>query len=114
MNQFLNSEISDEHTAKTYHAFNAIYRIHKKSTVKKWMIGILIALVVIMFLPWTQNIKAKGTVTTLRPEQRPQQINNVIAGRVVKWFVKEGDNVKEGDTILQMGEVKVDYFDPQL
>ncbi len=114
MNQFLNSEISNEHSDKTYQAFNTIYRIHKKSTVKKWMIAILIALVVIMFLPWTQNIKAKGTVTTLRPEQRPQQINNVIAGRVIKWFVKEGDNVKEGDTILQLGEVKVDYFDPQL
>jgi len=114
MNKFLNSEISEEQSAAAYHSFNSIYRIHKKSTVQKWITGILVALIVMMFLPWTQNIKAKGSVTTLRPEQRPQQINNVIAGRVVKWFVKEGDNVKEGDTILQLGEVKVDYFDPQL
>ncbi len=67
-----------------------------------------------MFLPWTQNILAKGTVTTLRQEQRPQELNTIIAGRVIKWHVKEGDFVKEGDTILQLGEVKVDYFDPQL
>ena len=67
-----------------------------------------------MFLPWTQNIKAKGKVTTLRPEQRPQEVNNVIAGKVVKWYIKEGDIVKKGDTILQLGEVKVDYMDPDL
>jgi multidrug resistance efflux pump len=38
----------------------------------------------------------------------------VIAGRVVKWHVKEGDYVEPGDTIVQIGEVKVDYLDPQL
>jgi len=68
----------------------------------------------IMFLPWTQNIRAKGIVTTLRQEQRPQQMNSIIAGTAIKWYVKEGDFVKAGDTILQLGEVKVDYFDPQL
>jgi multidrug efflux pump subunit AcrA (membrane-fusion protein) len=67
-----------------------------------------------LFLPWTQNIRAKGTVTTRRQEQRPQELNTIIPGRVVKWYVKEGDFVKEGDTILQLGEVKVDYFDPAL
>jgi multidrug efflux pump subunit AcrA (membrane-fusion protein) len=33
---------------------------------------------------------------------------------VVKWYVKEGDFVKAGDTIIQLSEVKEDYFDPQL
>jgi multidrug efflux pump subunit AcrA (membrane-fusion protein) len=70
--------------------------------------------VVVAFLPWTQNIRAKGAVTTLRQEQRPQELNTIIAGKVVKWHVKEGDFVKAGDTILQLGEVKVEYFDPQL
>jgi len=74
----------------------------------------LIMLVLTMFLPWTQNIRAKGTITTLRQEQRPQELNTIIAGRVIKWYVKEGDFVKTGDTILQLGEVKVDYFDPEL
>jgi len=74
----------------------------------------LITLVVVAFLPWTQNIRAKGAVTTLRQEQRPQELNTIIAGKVIKWHVKEGDFVKAGDTILQLGEVKVEYFDPQL
>ncbi|HCT24468.1 MAG TPA: biotin attachment protein, partial [Chitinophagaceae bacterium] len=69
---------------------------------------------VVLFLPWTQNIRARGSVTTLLQEQRPQELNSIIAGRIVNWYYKEGDFVKKGDTILQLGEVKVDYFDPRL
>jgi multidrug resistance efflux pump len=70
--------------------------------------------VVLMFLPWTQNVRSYGKVTTLLQNQRPTEINAVIAGRVVKWYVKEGDFVKQGDTILQISEIKEDYLDPKL
>lgn len=114
MAKYLENDIAILASENNYDAFNEVYQVHKKSTIKKWIIGMLCVLVIIMFLPWTQNIRAKGNITTLRPEQRPQQINNVIAGNVVKWYVKEGDYVKAGDTILQLGEVKAEYFDPQL
>lgn len=68
----------------------------------------------LLFLPWTQNIKANGDITTLYQEQRPQDINSPIPGKIVKWYVKEGDFVKKGDTILQISEVKEDYLDPNL
>lgn len=68
----------------------------------------------ILFLPWTQNIRSRGDVTTLKPNQRQQSIHSIIPGRIEKWFVQEGDNVKKGDTILYLSEVKDDYFDPQL
>lgn len=67
-----------------------------------------------MFLPWTQNIRAKGNVTAIDPEQRPQTIHSIIGGRIEKWFVREGDFVAKGDTILFISEVKDDYFDPNL
>lgn len=70
--------------------------------------------VILMFLPWTQNINAKGYVTTLRPEQRPQAIQSVISGKLEDWYVKEGDYVKKGDTIVFISEVKPEYFDPNL
>lgn len=69
---------------------------------------------VILFLPWTQNIRGSGAVTTLKPNQRPQTIHTAIAGRIEKWFVQEGDFVKKGDTIVFISEVKDDYFDPNL
>jgi len=71
-------------------------------------------LIIVLFLPWTQNIQSNGKVTTLRPEQRPQTINTVIPGRIEKWFVKDGDIVKKGDTILYLSEIKDEYFDPNL
>ncbi|QEC68123.1 HlyD family efflux transporter periplasmic adaptor subunit [Panacibacter ginsenosidivorans] len=114
MNRYLENSIEQIAENSTYKSFEHIYRIHKKSAIKKWVAGILIALGIILFLPWTQNVRTKGNVTTLRPEQRTQELNNIIAGSVVKWYVKEGDHVNKGDTILQLGEVKPEYFDPQL
>lgn len=67
-----------------------------------------------MLLPWTQNVRADGRVTTLRPEQRPQTIHATISGRIERWYVVEGQAVKRGDTIVYLSEVKADYFDPQL
>jgi len=95
-------------------AFVNIYQGNKKSKVKYWFYGIMIFLIAFLFLPWTQNIKANGDITTLYQEQRPQDINSPIPGKIVKWYVKEGDFVKKGDTILQISEVKEDYLDPNL
>jgi multidrug efflux pump subunit AcrA (membrane-fusion protein) len=41
-------------------------------------------------------------------------LNSIIPGRILKWWVKEGDFVKKGDTIVQLADVKDDYLDPQL
>ena len=76
-------------------------------------IGMLLFLL-ILFLPWTQNIRSSGKVTTLYPNQRPQQLNSIIAGRIEKWYVREGDEVQKGDTILFISEIKDEYFDPNL
>jgi multidrug resistance efflux pump len=93
---------------------NKIYHIHKKSRVKRWFLFILIGGIITLFLPWTQNIKVLGNVSTLYQEQRPQQLNSPIPGRIIKWYVKNGDYVKKGDTLLQLSEVKEDYLDPLL
>lgn len=91
-----------------------IYRANKLSKVRYWFWGVIVFLVILMFLPWTQNISTSGTVTTLYQDQRPQEINTIIPGRIIKWWVKEGDFVKKGDTIVQLADVKDDYLDPKL
>ncbi len=78
------------------------------------MRNLLVVALAVLFLPWTQNIKSPGKVTTLRPQQRPQELNSIIAGKIDKWYVREGDMVKKGDTILKITEVKEDYLDPEL
>jgi multidrug efflux pump subunit AcrA (membrane-fusion protein) len=95
-------------------SFDKVYRATRTSNVKKWFWILMAVFVIFLFLPWTQNIRARGTVTTLRQEQRPQELNTIIGGRIIKWHVKEGDLVKAGDTILQLAEIKDDYLDPNL
>ncbi|HEX9979720.1 MAG TPA: HlyD family efflux transporter periplasmic adaptor subunit [Flavobacterium sp.] len=70
--------------------------------------------VLLLFMPWTQNISGRGSVTALKPGQRPQTIQTVISGQIEKWHVQEGEFVKKGDTILFLSEIKEEYFDPLL
>ncbi len=95
-------------------SYNHVYHFHKNSTVKKWFYVFMVLCVLILLLPWTQNIKVQGTVSTLYQEQRPQELNSPIPGRIIKWYVKNGDFVQKGDTIVQLTEVKEDYLDPKL
>lgn len=92
----------------------SIYRFGKRSNISSWLLGVFIFLLIVLFLPWTQNISTNGNVTSLYQDQRPQQINSIIPGRIVKWYIKEGDFVKKGDTIVQLADTKDDYLDPQL
>ena len=71
-------------------------------------------LLLVLFLPWTQNIQSKAVVTALKPGQRPQTIQSAIGGRIEKWYVQEGQKVKKGDTILYISEIKEEYLDPNL
>jgi membrane fusion protein, adhesin transport system len=81
---------------------------------RRLMLLLLGVIVVFMFLPWTQNVRGDGALTTLRPEQRPQTIPSTIAGRINRWYVTEGQMVRRGDTIVHITEVKSEYFDPAL
>ncbi len=75
---------------------------------------VLLGFLLFLFLPWTQNVRAPGKVTTLYPDQRPQTVQNMIPGRIDKWFVREGDLVRKGDTIVHITEIKDEFFDPNL
>lgn len=99
---------------KKYTSYQHIYGNDKDSRIRQWFSFLLILFLIILFLPWTQNIRARGFVTTLKQEQRPQQLNSVIPGKIIAWHVKEGDFVKKGDTLIQLSEIKDDYFDPAL
>ncbi len=95
-------------------SFDKVYNAGYGKQLRFWMMGFFILLILVLFLPWTQNIQSRGDVTTLYQNQRPQEINAIIPGKIIKWFVKEGDFVRRGDTLLQLADVKDDYLDPNL
>jgi multidrug efflux pump subunit AcrA (membrane-fusion protein) len=73
-----------------------------------------IVFLIILFLPWRQTIYGTGTLTALTPQDRPQNVQNQIAGRIEHWNVREGQLVHRGDTLLTISEIKDEYFDPNL
>lgn len=98
----------------SFRAYEHIYRYNKKSHIRTWTMAFLGVICLVLFLPWTQNIRTTGTVTTLAQDQRPQQVNTIIGGRIEKWYVREGDYVRKGDTLVQLSEIKAEYLDPSL
>jgi hypothetical protein len=79
-----------------------------------WLMGLFCLFIIVLFLPWQQNIHGKGKVTALSPSNRPQTIETTIAGRIQSWKIQEGQLVRKGDTIVIISEVKEKYFDPQM
>ena len=108
------NSISDKVDTSKYSAFGKVVSKSSSKVLLQILSGITGLFLLIMFIPWTQNIRAKGYVTTLKPDQRPQTVHSIIAGRIEKWYVQEGDFVNKGDTILFISEIKDDYFDPNL
>ncbi|MFN0291232.1 HlyD family secretion protein [Pedobacter helvus] len=88
--------------------------ISRMLLLKRIILFIFVLFFIILFLPWRQTIPGRGTVTALNPEDRPQTVQNQIGGRIERWYVREGQEVKKGDTILLISEVNQSYFDPEL
>lgn len=110
-----NTELSfidgKEHNLKS--VSNAYAKPYSK-VIKYSLFALFFSGFIILCMPWTQNIQSTGKVTTLNPQNRPQDITSRIAGRVEKWFIKEGDFVHKNDTIAFISEIKDEYVDPQL
>jgi len=81
---------------------------------RRWLLVFAIMSAIVLLMPWTQNFRAKGTVTSLDAANRPQSVHATIPGRIETLYVFEGDTVLTGDTIIRLSEIKSDYFDPAL
>lgn len=109
-----NNAVSSRLREKNLKALNTVESRITSKVLRRLLTAFFSFAFIMMFVPWTQNIRSGGSVTTVRPDQRPQTIHSIIAGRIEKWYVQEGDFVQKGDTILNISEIKDEYFDPQL
>lgn len=99
---------------QSYNSINTVKRLKGPVNRKRLVLTLSIITLIILFLPWTQNIDSQGNVTALSPNNRPQTIHAIIGGRIEKWYVQEGQFVKKGDTIVYLSEIKSEYMDPKL
>lgn len=106
----LNKKVDISHTRSGEKVF---FKEHYK-TFSRLLGAFFLTMFAVLFLPWTQNVRGEGFVTTLTPGQRPQTVHAIIPGRIEKWYVREGEHVEKGDTIAFLSEIKDAYFDPTL
>jgi multidrug efflux pump subunit AcrA (membrane-fusion protein) len=110
-----NQTVADEVWEKTARQSRPeLLRTQPSRKLGRIMLVVAIVFLIVLFLPWRQTIDGYGTLTALTPQDRPQTVQNQIAGRIEHWNVREGQRVRKGDTLLMLSEIKDEYFDPNL
>lgn len=69
-----------------------------------WLLAMLVVgtAVFLALVPWVQTTLGAGTVTALDPNDRQQNINALVPGRIQEWFVRDGSHVAVGDPIVRI------------
>ncbi len=93
--------------------FTALHAIQKPRVMRAVYVIVLAAIVAaigfLTFVPWVQTTGGQGVVTTLNPNERQQDINALVSGRIEEWFVRDGSAVLKGDPIARISDI-----DPRL
>ncbi len=84
----------------------ALQALHapRASRVLARLLLILMAVgaILLVVTPWQQNIAGTGRVIAYHPEDRPQNVQAPIDGRIVRWHVVEGTVVTKGDPLVDL------------
>ncbi len=67
--------------------------------------AMVIAVAFLIYVPWVQTTSGRGVVTTLSPNERKQDINALVPGRIEEWYVRDGSSVKKGDPIVRIADI---------
>lgn len=59
---------------------------------------------VLAFAPWQQNLPGEGRVIEFDPVHRPMPIQARTDGLLLKWHVREGDQVKAGAPLVDLAD----------
>lgn len=98
---------------KMSHRFTALESVKVPRVMRAVFYMLLVAflttLVFLIYAPWVQTATGRGAVTTLNPNERQQDINALVPGRIEEWYVRDGSRVKKGDPIVRLADI-----DPQL
>ena len=91
-----------------YHgeAFTTMNAIRPPRVARVLGIGLVFSMLAValflIYVPWVQTASGPGSVTALNPNDRMQEINALVSGRIQEWYVRDGSRVKVGDPILRI------------
>lgn len=62
------------------------------------------------FAPWVQTVEGTGRVMVYSPNERQQDLDSPVDGRIKTWHVTEGQKVKEGDPLVDIEDIDPDIM----
>lgn len=71
----------------------------------------IVAVCFFAFVPWRQSVAGHGEIVVFSPKDRPQTIEAQISGRLIKWYVRDGEQVKEGQPLAELQDIDPRYLD---
>lgn len=77
-----------------------------------WVL-VIAATAAAMFVPWQQSISGIGQVMIFSPMERPQNIEAQIPGRIVRWNVRDGETVQQGQLVAELSDIDSKFLDPK-
>ena len=103
------------HLEKDREKFTALKSVRKPKVFRAvfvtLLIGIAITAAFLIYVPWVQTTAGQGVVTTLNPNERQQEINALVEGRIDEWFVADGSRVEMGDPIVRIVDIDRNLVD---
>lgn len=68
------------------------------------LIGSVMVGLILAFTPWQQNSAASGRVIAYAALERQQPVDAPTEGRVLRWYVEEGQQVEAGDLLVELAD----------
>jgi multidrug efflux pump subunit AcrA (membrane-fusion protein) len=86
-------------------ALHGIHAPRAARVLARVLVGLMAVVAVALVLtPWQQTIPGTGRVTAFSPDERPQEVQALVDGRVVRWHVVEGTVVRAGDPVVELAD----------
>ncbi len=87
------------------HAHEMIGKLPKpQKTAKIILLLLVMSFLVLGLTPWQQFALGNGKVIAFSPTDRQHTVNSPVSGRIKKWYVDEGMQVKPGDPIVDISD----------
>ncbi|MFN8611917.1 MAG: HlyD family efflux transporter periplasmic adaptor subunit [Vulcanimicrobiota bacterium] len=89
-------------------------RTSRYAWILAWLVLGMLALsgLGLVGIPWYQSVSALGRVTVFSPMERAQEVDALIPGRIVNWYVREGQRVEKGQKLALLEDIDSKFLDP--
>ena len=77
---------------------------------KSISLGIISAMIALLFLPWEQTTKGSGELIAYDPTERDFTIGAPISGFIKNYYIEENKFVKKGELLFEMQDLDAQYL----